>query len=746
MNNSFCVKVNITGIHAGVYIKIGRIFNYFYDKEADVTIRNMPSKSGKVKLNSLKQLDKLSEGCIQFLHSTNCVSEIRKYPSIDGMSNAGFQSDNNSYQNVSGHEETVFSSRNPQIFVVNGHGDSKSKHEVVEFPRIEAATNNAEKNPDRGDTVPLDDEIEQYEESSDDEEEYSNDFARKIGAIRKSLYVIYQEHNSVSRTTVTIVLTILYFAYFVYAMIKTFDVHDEGSMRLLIVTILVTFYFVAAFLWKHLSKHWNTSDKLCNLKGPLYNRIQKIIFWVLVSATTLFFVIFVIVDIAIDRPENLISALGMMVFVLVFWLFSKNPAKVNWRPVFWGLALQFYFALLILRTKFGYQAFKWLGERVSEFLAHTNKGSIFVFGTKYEDHFFAFKVLTVIVFFSTMINVLYYLGVMQFVIRYIARFLAFCLGTSPTESLNAAGNIFIGQSEAPLLIRPFIKDMTRSELHAVCTGGFATIAGSVMAAYILMGIPANHLLSASVMSAPAALAMAKLFYPETKKTKLNSKGIYNMKKGNETNIIEAASNGATLSIRLVSNIAVNLIAFLAVLEFVNRTLIWCGHRVGMYNPELTFTLICSYAFYPVSWLLGTSPSDVRKVAGMIGTKTFLNEFVAYAELATFIDNTKKYNNYIGNTTMFNNGTTYDSDNIIINYTGDVLVGGIITDRSVVVATYALCGFSNVGSIGVVLGSLGAIVPTRKKDLTKVIIRAMIAGNVACFMTACIAGLLYEGAK
>ncbi|KAK3588023.1 hypothetical protein CHS0354_012069 [Potamilus streckersoni] len=205
--------------------------------------------------------------------------------------------------------------------------------------------------------------------------------------------------------------------------------------------------------------------------------------------------------------------------------------QVNWRPVFWGLTLQFIFALLILRWNVGYDIFLWLGDRVQEFLAHADRGSEFIFGKNtYQHHFFAFKVLPVIVFFSSIVSVLYYLGVMQLVIRNLARFMAWIMETSPAESLNAAGNIFIGQSEAPLLIRPFIKEMTNSELHAVLTGGFATIAGSVMAAYILMGVPANHLLSASVMSAPAALAMSKLFYPETKKSKSRAENVYNMEK------------------------------------------------------------------------------------------------------------------------------------------------------------------------------------------------------------------------
>lgn len=682
----------------------------------------MSDKENEIQLKSMKSLED-KNGDIP-------SDEPPAYSNIQGHKNLGYVPDGSSSQ------ESL--ENRPTTAVPDDVGGDLNNVEIVIVK--ETTENGLRHRKAHGDAMDLDDEVEQYEESSDDDDEYDTKFARGVASTRKAASSAYEEHKKKFWICFWILIACLYLAYFITAMVKTFDVDDEGAMRLLIVTILAVVFIVGKLLWGCFmtGKEVNVFDS----ENPTWVKVRKVIYWLLVVGTSLFIVIFVIVDVAIDRPENLISALGMFVFILVFYITSKNPAKVNFQPVFWGLALQFYFALLILRTEFGYRAFEWLGDRVREFLAHTDAGSKFVFGDSYEHHFFAFKVLTVIVFFSAIISVLYYLGVMQFIIRNLARFLAFCLGTSPTESLNAAGNIFIGQSESPLMIRPFIKDMTKSELHAVCTGGFATIAGAVMAAYILMGVPPNHLLSASVMSAPAALAMSKLFYPETKKSKHRAEDVYAMPKGVESNIIEAASNGASISIKLIANIAVNLIAFLAILEFLDKTLIWIGHRVDMYDPELTFTLICSYLFYPLSWLLGTSLSDVRKVAGMIGTKTFLNEFVAYAELGVYISNTQTYNEYLSDSTY--NGTTTVNDDVIINYTGEVLKGGILTDRSVVIATYALCGFSNIGSIGIMLGALGAMAPNRKKDITKIVVRAMIAGNVACFMTACIAGLLYEG--
>ncbi|XP_060086045.1 solute carrier family 28 member 3-like [Ylistrum balloti] len=469
----------------------------------------------------------------------------------------------------------------------------------------------------------------------------------------------------------------------------------------------------------------------------------------------LFIVIYLIMDIAMETPRNLTSLTGIVFFVVILFVFSNDPARVKWRPVFWGLVLQFLFALLILRWRFGFLAFKWLGERVYEFLSYTDKGSIFVFGEKYTDHFFAFKALTVVVFFSTTVSVLYYLGAMQFIICKIARLMASTLGTSPTESLNAAANIFIGHSEAPLLIKPFLPEMTNSELHAVLTGGFATIAGTVMAAYILLNVPANHLLSASVMSAPAALAMSKLIYPETVRSHADPDQVYQMDKSPERNVIEAASNGASQSIKLIANIAVNMIAFIAMLEFVNATLDWFGARVGLEPPNherLTFQFLCSYIFWPIAAMMGVDLTDCRKVAEMIGTKIFINELVAYTDLSVYMNNKLNFTWYQqimqNMTSLDSNGSDvigwyFSGDDIVYTEMNITLQKGIMSERSIVISTYALCGFSNISSLGIMLGALGALAPSRKSDVSSVVISAMITGNAACFMTACIAGLLYK---
>ncbi|KAL5007459.1 hypothetical protein ScPMuIL_016265 [Solemya velum] len=569
-----------------------------------------------------------------------------------------------------------------------------------------------------------------------------------LGKMTHNAHVLYSENNDCIWSGIYIFLLVLYFGYFGYAMYWEFG--DEGSVRLMVCTVIAVLFIAYRLIMKSFGGLFKF--RWLQNSSPKSDRTFHSIHIAVAISLTVAILIYVIVTIAVHTPRNLISLGGMVMFVLVFFVTSAHPSQVKVRPVFWGLAIQFIFALIILRWEFGYKAFLWLGARVSEFLSYSDEGAKFLFGRDtFEHHFFAFKLLPVVVYFSTAISILYYVGVMQFIISNIARVMAKLLGTSAAESLNAAGNIFIGQSESPLMIRPFLEKMTKSELHAVLTGGFATIAGSVMAAYIQINVPANHLLSASVMSAPAALAMSKLSYPETEEiVAAADEDVYSMEKGEERNIIEAAAKGASLSVKLVANMAANLIAFISLLGFVNATLKWFGERAGVMDPPLSFQLICSYVFWPLAFMLGVDYDDCGKVGELIGVKTFINEFVAYTDLSVYINNVKNITWYEG----LGNGTDLtfwgaDSNNLTGEWEiidGDVylrdlnvtLERGIMSDRSIVISTYALCGFSNIASIGVMLGALGSMAPSRKSDLAKIVVRAMIAGNVACFMTACIA--------
>uniref|UniRef100_A0A8C4TF17 Sodium/nucleoside cotransporter n=1 Tax=Erpetoichthys calabaricus TaxID=27687 RepID=A0A8C4TF17_ERPCA len=497
-----------------------------------------------------------------------------------------------------------------------------------------------------------------------------------------------------------------YLSYFITACVLNFN----RALALVVLTCIAVFFVAYDLVKKHLGA------KIINLFQPV-SRCFKTYFqwikWVFIIIVLGLLVTWLILDTS-KRPEQLISFGGTCMFVIILFICSKHHRKVSWRAVFWGMGLQFVLGIFIIRTDPGFEAFNWLGVQIQIFLDYTKAGSGFVFGQKLITEAFAFQALPIVVFFSCVMSVLYYLGLMQWLIIKIAWLMQISMGTSATESLSVAGNIFVGQTEAPLLIRPYLPDMTKSEMHAVMTGGFATIAGSVLGAYISFGIDASALIAASVMAAPCALALSKLSYPETEESKFRCDGAIHIDAGNEQNLLEAASNGASSSIGLVANIAANLIAFLAVLEFINAALSWIGGMVDY--PELTFQLICSYIFMPIAFMMGVSWNDSFLVAELIGTKLFLNEFVAYEKLSVF-----KNNRLAGMEEYINGEKQW------------------ISVRAETISTFALCGFANFSSIGIMLGGLSSIAPSRRSDIAQTVIRALFTGTCVSLINACVAG-------
>lgn len=414
--------------------------------------------------------------------------------------------------------------------------------------------------------------------------------------------------------------------------------------------------------------------------------------------------------------ERLISAVGVIVFLGVSYAFSANRRAVLWRPVLWGIGLEFVIALLILKTPGGLAVFKSLGEVVSRFLAFSDVGAKFVFGDKYEENYFAFKVLPTIIFFSAFISVLYHYGILQRVVTGFAWVMMKTMGTSGAESLSCAGNVFLGPVESPLLIKPYVATMTKSELHAVMTGGFATIAGGVLGAYLSFGIPAEHLIAAFFMTAPTSLVVAKLLYPETEEPKTAGKARMEVN-STYVNVIDAAATGAVDGTKLAINVAAMIIAFLGLLAFVNALLGWLGGNVGL--PQLSLEWVLSYLMAPVAWLMGVPWADCGQVGVLLGKKTILNEFIAYLDLKQLIENGKK----------------------VAESTAGTGSLPTISERAVIISTYALCGFSNIASIGITIGGISGIAPNRQADLAQLGVRAMIGGSLACFITAAIAGML-----
>ena len=409
--------------------------------------------------------------------------------------------------------------------------------------------------------------------------------------------------------------------------------------------------------------------------------------------------------------ERLISFVGLLVMVGVAWLLSSHKKHVNVRLVVGGLFLQFAFALFILRTLPGREIFDTMGYFVAEVLNAVDAGSRTVFGENFTEFYFAFKVLPTIVFFSSLMAVLYHLGIVQKVILLFAIVMQWTLRTSGAESLSAAANIFVGQTEAPLVIRPYVESMTQSELMAVMVGGFATIAGGVLAAYYGMGIDAGHLITASVISAPAALLIAKVMVPETEQSKTLGR-IDLVVERKTVNVVDAAATGASDGLKLALNVAAMLIAFLALISLFDAGLGWTGKYVGAWfgypDFELSLALILGYLFWPFAWLMGIETQDCFHAGELLGLKMAATEFVAYERLGRWLQADSEVQ---------------------------------LADRSVNILTYALCGFANFGSIGIQLGGIGGIAPQRRSDLARLGIRAMLGGTLAAFMTACVAGIL-----
>jgi len=403
---------------------------------------------------------------------------------------------------------------------------------------------------------------------------------------------------------------------------------------------------------------------------------------------------------------SLLGILGLFTLLSIALLLSENRSAINIKTVLYGLIFQLIFALFILKTPFGAPIFSFLDQSINILIGFSSSGSDFLFksyidGVGFHPGLinFAFSTLPTIIFFSSLVAVLYHFGILQTIIKFIARRMQLTLGTSGSETLSVAGNIFLGQTESPLMVRPFVSKMTKSELMAVMTGGFATVSGGVLAIYVswltdIQGI-AGHLLAASVMSAPAALVVAKIIYPETEESQTMGDVNVNIEQTN-INAMEALSNGATDGLKLAANIAAMLIAFISFVAMVNYFLSFGGTSM-----EEIFGII----FRPLAWTMGVPWNEAQLVGMLMGKKIVLTELVAYGDLQNLIRD------------------------------------GMISERSAIISTYALCGFSNFASIGIQLGGIGAMAPERKKDLAKLVTKAMFGGAIASWLTATIAGLL-----
>lgn len=455
----------------------------------------------------------------------------------------------------------------------------------------------------------------------------------------------------------------------------------------------------------------------------------------------------------LDLPitERLVGILGIATMLGIAFLLSNDRKKIDWRLVGTGIGLQAVFGIIVLKTEAGRLVFQKIGDMITALLGFQEQGARFVFGNLVQSSvpvapadgsavegvaqvaqtgaYFAFNVLPTIIFFSALMSVLYYLGVMQVIVKSLAWVMQKTLKTSGPETLSASGNIFLGQTEAPLLIKPFVGSMSRSELNTVMVGGFATVAGGVLAAYVGMlsgwfpGIAA-HLLAASVMNAPAGLAISKILQPETPEGRAHATSLREAEAAmkasepvparkrifqigghsGESGMIEAAANGAAQGVQLAINVAAMLMAFIALVALINAILGWGGALVGI--DGLSLQRILGAVLRPLAWVMGVPWQDTPYVGSLIGLKATLNEFVAYAQFGA-----------------------------------DLGAGQALQPRSAIILTYALLGFANFSSIAIQIGGIGGLAPERRSEIAQLGLKAMIGGNLAAFTSACLAGML-----
>ena len=402
-----------------------------------------------------------------------------------------------------------------------------------------------------------------------------------------------------------------------------------------------------------------------------------------------------------------IGFIGILSLLMIAYALSNNRKVIKFETIFWGLGLQAFFGIVILKIPFIKSQFFFVDKIFKTLISFSDKGSDFLFssfvpGIGYHEAMinFAFRALPVVIFFSSLISIAYHFGIIQIVVKWVAKLMEKSMKTSGAETLSISANIFVGQTEAPILIRPYIKNMTTSELMAIMTGGFATVAGSVLALYVLWleKIPgiAGHMLAASIMSAPASLVIAKLIYPETEKT--NSLDELNLHiEKNTTNAMDALGDGATQGLKLAANIGAMLIAFISILSMINFTL---EHFLNINLQE-----ILGIIFSPLAWTMGIPWKEANIVGRLMGEKIVLTELIAYGSL------------------------------------GDLINNNLISERSAIISSYALCGFANFGSIGIQLGGIGAMAPEKRNILSKIVLKAMVGGALASWLTATIAGIL-----
>ncbi|KAI0990638.1 hypothetical protein GJ496_004130 [Pomphorhynchus laevis] len=514
----------------------------------------------------------------------------------------------------------------------------------------------------------------------------------------RNIFKSFSSYKEFVKPGIWIAITLGYVIYFGFAMSVQFGYYPfpfpNGNYILFILTIIAIVLIAWDVFLPMLNKRFRLSKKISNVLDRyaiIRTYVPIVVVIAIIIATVVTLLVFIIRSKQISALQ---SIFGILIVLSMLFVTSEHPEFVNWRIVIGGLIMQFWLGFFVMQTKFGFDLIKWIADRVEIFLNFSKSGAEFIYGDLINFNVFAINVLSIVMFMAATVSLLYYMGWMQWIIRKIGWLLSTILSTSPTESINSAANIFIGQSEVPLIMKPFLIHMTDSEIFAMLAGGFASVSGSVLGAFISLGIPSVHLVTASVMSAPCALALSKLKFPETQLTKVTL-GLIRAYKGDTSSngCIDALMQGARDGLKISGAILSSLIAVISLLAFFDSIVNWFFTMV--HHPEIDFQTLIGYLFYPVAFFIGLSPRDCRVAGQLFGIKTFINEFVAFGELSSIIKQRSE---------MIHNGTFAEYDCELIKYNGTMLFENFVTSY---------------------------------------ILRAMIIGVCANIITASISGMLYD---
>lgn len=632
-----------------------------------------------------------------------------------------------------GHQEQSTNEKNDQ---------NNYDHQGVGFMPETLKTNNHMKEED-GDLSDFDADVADFENKENAWSE-ANIIEKGVLALQFAVITGCQHLRKITKGHfLKIVFLVGFTAYFIAAMIHKFG--DEGSHRLLACTVLgasiIVFPYLKRFVLWIIRKCYG-SNRLSTKHAVTWKKAKTVMKWVMYFIMS-GIMIFTVIQEGRDKPKNLRSLPGIFIFILIAFLCSTKPSRVSWHTIFWSIALQFLCAVFVLKWNFGKNAFLWVQDRFMQYFDNSKAGSVMLFGENYMDHPTIFGAMPLLLFINATFAVLYYLGVMPFVVKAIGTILKIFLGVKQIEATIVSVTIFLEGVATIMLMRPFVEKMTKSQLFLLLTACMASIGGAVVGFLSAFGLSLEYLVPAMLISAPATFAIAKIMVPDYGDSENEDKNETDRLVEEEytkyTNTLDAAQTGAMVMVPVLVSASVVIYTFMCWVSWINHTLEWFGDRVGI--EGLSIELISSYLLYPVSLAMGVEPEDCRRVAILMGYRLSAYNVIAYLKLVEMKYNKFQYLNYM-TSTNFTGTITRHRDDITLDMWNVTLTNGFISDRSEAIVTYCLAGFSSLMGAGLCGGVLITIIPKRKKWVSLYAPLALLGAHLANCMTGCFASLFY----